>query len=73
MTKQRMKWNPHPELSFAVVSGCGRFEVGGVIWTKGGGRYVRLFDTKAGKEYPCRTEASAKTAARNILSAEGGT
>lgn len=67
----RMKWTRHPELSFIFVSGCGRFEVGGSIWTKGGGVYVRLLDTKTGREFPCRTEASAKTAARNILTSEG--
>lgn len=63
----RMKWTRDATLPFIERSVCGRFEVGGSIWTRGGGCYVRLFDAATGKEYPCRTLASAKTAARNLL------
>lgn len=59
----RMKWVNEAGV---LKSGCGRFEVGGSIWTKGGGCYVRLFDKKTGTEYPCRTMSSAKSGARNL-------
>lgn len=62
---QRMKWIRDDRL-LLQRSACGRFEVGGSIWTGGGSVYVRLFDILTGKEYPCRTEASAKAAARNL-------
>ena len=69
----RMKWTRDPARPWLQVSACGRFEVGGNIWTQNGTCcYVRLFDTLAGKEYPCRTETSAKTAARNIRTIHAG-
>lgn len=63
----RIKWVRDAQLPFIQRTACGRFEVGGTIWTSGGGAYVRLLDTATGREYPCRTEASAKTSARNLL------
>lgn len=62
----RLKWVRD---GYHQKTGDGRFVIGGVIWTAVGSRYVRLFDTRTGREYPCRTEASAKAAARNLMTA----
>lgn len=60
----RMRWVRDPDLPFRWVSGCGRFEVGGPLFV-GTATYTRLFDRLYQREYPCRTLASAKAAARN--------
>lgn len=51
------------------LSGDARFEVGGPVFI-GTSTYVRLFDQKTGKEYPCRTVESAKAGARSLLRVE---
>jgi hypothetical protein len=66
---ERMRWIP--DGYNRLVSGCGRFEVGGVIYTPAGTGYVRLYDRTSDKEYPCRTLASAKAAAKNLLNLSG--
>ncbi len=62
MPATRMTWTRDDLGRFR--SGCGRFVVGGNIWSRDGSVYVRLFDAATGKEYPCRTVASAKHGAK---------
>lgn len=61
-----MKWNRD---GYGWVSACGRFIVRTVCMNPKWSGYYGLTDTTTGREYPCRTEASAKTAARNLLAA----
>ena len=52
-------------------SACGRFTLRPVCLAQKWWGYWGLTDAATGREYPCRTEASAKAAARNLLR-EGG-
>ncbi len=61
----RMKWIRDTTAPWVEKSSCGRFCVGGPIFI-GHSTYVRLYDARTDKEYPCRTVASAKAAARNM-------
>lgn len=61
----RMKWN-RDEQTGEQRSGCGRFIVRRFCVNPKWWGYFGLTDTATGQEYPCRTEASAKTAARNL-------
>lgn len=63
---KRIKWVPHEYLTGVQKTSCGRLQVGGSIFI-GHNTYVKLLDTKTGREYPCRTTDSAKAAARTIL------
>ena len=60
----RMKWTLDEQGRY--VSDCGRFVVSLVCRNPKWSGYWGLTDTKTGTEYPCRTEASAKTGARNL-------
>ena len=67
---KRMKWTRDPARPWLMVSDCGRFEIGGTVRpTPYSSDYLCLRDTLTGKEYPCRTDASAKAAARNLRTA----
>lgn len=62
-TAQRLRWvREGPEQRTAD----GRFILRGFCMNPKWGGYVGLTDTATGVEYPCRTEASAKAAARNL-------
>lgn len=63
---QRMKWTRETENS-DQRSECGRFIVRGFCINAEWSGYWCLYDTKTQTEHPCRTEQSAKSAARNIL------
>jgi hypothetical protein len=57
----RLKWEREPDGS----QRCGPFVLRrfcSFVWG-----YWGLTDTRTGREYPCRTEGSAKTAARNLM------
>lgn len=61
----RMKWTADLQ-RFGWVSDCGRFVIRSVCINPKWHGYWSLFDTATQTERPCRTEASAKTAARNL-------
>jgi hypothetical protein len=60
----RMKWTRD---GFEIRSACGRFVIRRHCQNPKWWNYWSLTDTRSGTEYPCRTEVSAKTAARNLL------
>lgn len=70
---QRMKWVEKGYERYD--SADGRFDIGRLFCNEAtrhfNGNYLCLRDNATGKEYPCRTVASAKAAARNILIREG--
>lgn len=61
----RMKW-VRSTTDFSQTSECGRFILRTVCLNPFRSGYWGLTDKQTGREYPCRTEASAKTAARNL-------
>lgn len=61
----RIKWVRNNDGSQTTADG--RFTVGLVSRNPKWSGYVILTDTTTGREYPSRTEASAKAGARNIL------
>ncbi len=64
----RMRWVRDAELPCVQRSACGRFVVGLPTWGRGDGAcYVGLLDKLTGREHLCRTEGSAKAAARGLL------
>jgi hypothetical protein len=65
---KRMKWF-RDSMSSDQRSECGRFIVRRFCTNPKWSGYWGLTDTKTGQEYPCRTESSAKSGARNILKA----
>lgn len=67
---KRIKWTFDIQ-AFGQVSDCGRFIVRGVCRNPKWHGYWSLIDTRTDTEFPCRTEASAKTAARHRRNAEG--
>lgn len=63
----RMKWNL---VGHEFRSSCGQFIIRRFCMNPKWSGYWGLTDTTTGKEYPCRTESSAKTAARNLANSK---
>jgi hypothetical protein len=67
-TAVRLKWLPCTRGEFGMFrSSCGRFTVASVCMNPAWQGYWGLTDAQTGREYPCRSEESAKTMARNLI------